>query len=256
MFEQMLLPTGGTHQARSTALAVILQALVVAFVVFVIPVMFVAQLPKLELATELIAPPLPAPPPPPAPPAEAMRTHAAARPVPRTFVLPKTATPAPIPQQVPLIAEAPPSLSGLTAPTAGIQGGIPGGVLGGILGGSLGGVIGAPPAPPAPPAQPAPVAKAPAQIRVGGEVQAARLTHEVTPVYPQIARQARVSGVVQLAAIIAPNGTVKNLHVISGNPLLVDAAVSAVKQWTYRPTYLNGKPVEVATDVDVKFTLS
>jgi protein TonB len=91
---------------------------------------------------------------------------------------------------------------------------------------------------------------------VGGEVQAALLKHEVVPVYPLIAKSARIQGTVRLSASIAPNGTVKDLRVLSGNPLLVDAAQNAVKQWTYQPTYLNGKPVEVLTEIDVQFTLS
>ena len=258
MFEQMLLPTGGTHQGRNTALAMVCEALLVVFVVFIIPVIFVAQLPKLQLATELIAPPLPAPPPPPAPPAEATRPRPIQHVAPRTFVLPRNlVAPVTIPKEAPMIAEGAPSLSDAGV-VGGVEGGIPGGVLGGTLGGSIGGSIGAPPAPkaqPAPAPTPAP-ATTPSQIRVGGEVQAAKLLHEVTPAYPPIARQARVSGVVHLSATIAPNGSVEDLHVLSGNPLLVDAAVNAVKQWTYKPTYLNGQPVQVLTDVDVKFTLS
>lgn len=86
-------------------------------------------------------------------------------------------------------------------------------------------------------------------------MEAARLTHEVVPVYPIIAKRARVQGMVRLSASIAPNGTVKDLHVLSGNPLLVVAAQKAVKQWTYQPTYLNGKPVKVLTEIDVHFML-
>ncbi len=253
MFEQMLLPTGGTHQARNAALAFAGQAVLAAFAILVVPAIFVAQLPKLELATELIAPPAPPPP------AAAMRAPsrpAVSKIVPRAFVFPRVIAPAPIPQQPAMDAETPPSLSD----TGGVVGGIPGGVLSGItggsLGGELGGMIGAPPAPKAEAAAPPATApQTPSQIRVGGDVQAARLTHEVAPAYPPIARQARVAGTVELSATIGSNGKVKDLHVMSGNPLLVDAAVNAVKQWTYQPTYLNGKPVEVLTEVDVRFTL-
>lgn len=257
MFEQMLLPTGGTHQRRNAALAFVGQALLVAVAVFVVPAVFVAQLPTLELSTELIAPPLPPPPPP--PPASATRAPAhpaAVRPVPRTFVVPQLVAPKSIPQQVAMDTDAAPPLADVDA-SNGVIGGIPGGVPGGTLGGSIGGTIGAPPAPVAetPAPLPAPVAKAPSQIRVGGDVQAARLLHEVAPSYPPIARQAHISGTVALSATIAPNGTVQQVRVITGNPLLVNAAVTAVKQWTYRPTYLNGQPVQVLTEVDVKFTL-
>lgn len=221
----------------------------------VVPALFVAQLPKLELSTELIAPPLPPPPPP--PPAAATRAPAhpaVVKPVPRTFVLPELVAPKSVPQQVAMDTDDAPALPDLDS-LAGVTGGIAGGIPGGVLGGSIGGTIGAPPAPKVQAPPPAPVAQAPSQIKVGGDVQAARLVHEVSPAYPPIARQARISGTVALSATIAPDGTVKNLRVMNGNPLLVDAAVNAVKQWIYKPTFLNGNPVEVLTEVDVKFTL-
>ena len=256
MFEQMLLPTGGTHQKRNAALAFVGQALLVGVAVFVIPAVFVAQLPKLELSTELIAPALPPPPPP--PPAAATRAPAhpaSVKPVPRTFVVPQLIAPKSIPQQVAMDTDAAP-IADVDA-SNGVVGGIPGGIAGGVLGGSIGGTIGAPPAPvaQAPPPPPAAVAATPSQIKVGGDVQAARLLHEVQPSYPPIARQAHIAGTVELSATIAPDGTVKEVRVMSGNPLLVNAAVTAVKQWTYRPTYLNGQPVQVLTEVDVKFSL-
>ena len=74
-------------------------------------------------------------------------------------------------------------------------------------------------------------------------------------VYPQLARQARVSGVVMIAALISREGNIASLQVKSGHPLLVPAAVEAVKQWRYQPTLLNGDPVEVATEISVHFTL-
>lgn len=257
MFEQMLLPTGGTHQTRNTMLAFVGQAALVAFAVLIVPALFVAQLPKLELSTELIAPPLPPPPPPPpAAATQALAHPAVVKPVPRTFVLPQLIAPKSIPQQVAMDSDAPPALASPDL-TAGITDGVAGGIPGGVLGGSLGGSIGAPPAPKvqAAPA-PAPVAQIPSQIKVGGDVQAARLLHEVQPSYPPIARQAHIAGTVALSATIAPDGSVKNLKVLSGNPLLVDSAVKAVRQWTYKPTFLNGTPVEVLTEVDVKFSLS
>jgi len=250
MFEQMLLPTGGTHQTRNAFIAFAGQALLVAFAILVIPAIFVAQLPRLQLATELIAPPLPPAPPPPPPAATRAPSHqAVSRVTPRVFVPPQIIAPKVVPQQAPMIADLAPPLA-----DAGTVGGVIGGVPDGVLGGSIGGVIGAPPAPKVQ-APVAPAPQTPSQIRVGGEVQAARLMHEVTPAYPPIARQARIAGTVALSATIASDGTVKDLRLLSGNPLLVDAAVNAVKQWTYRPTYLNGKPVQVLTEVDVRFTL-
>jgi TonB family protein len=92
-------------------------------------------------------------------------------------------------------------------------------------------------------------------IRVGGNVQAAKLISQPKPIYPPAAKEARIQGVVQLLATIAKDGTVKDLQVILGEPLLVEAAMSAVQQWVYQPTLLNGNPVEVVTQIDVNFTL-
>jgi TonB family protein len=96
----------------------------------------------------------------------------------------------------------------------------------------------------------------PARIRVGGNVQQTKLVSLPPPVYPPLAKQARIQGVVKLNATIAKDGTVQHLEVISGHPLLIQAALDAVRQWVYQPTLLNGQPVEVQTDIDVNFTLA
>jgi protein TonB len=93
-------------------------------------------------------------------------------------------------------------------------------------------------------------------LRVGTGVQAANLIFGPKPVYPQLAKSARVQGTIKLQAIIAVDGTIKNLRLISGPPLLVNAAVEAVRRWQYKPTLLNGSPVEVITEIDVNFTLN
>lgn len=94
------------------------------------------------------------------------------------------------------------------------------------------------------------------RIRVGGNVQAARILNRVQPVYPEAARQARIEGVVRLHVIIGKEGSITQLEVISGHPLLQQAALDAVRQWAYQPTLLRGKPVEVDTTIDVIFTLN
>jgi protein TonB len=94
------------------------------------------------------------------------------------------------------------------------------------------------------------------RIRVGGNVQAANLIRKVVPVYPPLAKQARIQGTVRFQAIIGKDGTIQNLQLVSGHPLLVANAQQAVSQWIYRPTLLNGDPVEVVTTIDVNFTLS
>lgn len=93
------------------------------------------------------------------------------------------------------------------------------------------------------------------RLKVGGTVQAANLIRQVKPVYPQLARQARISGAVRFTAVISRDGTIQNLQLVSGHPLLVTAAQEAVKQWLYKPTLLNGEPVEVVTQIDVNFVL-
>ncbi len=104
---------------------------------------------------------------------------------------------------------------------------------------------------------PPPVAKKapPKRIRVGGNVAKAHLTRQVRPQYPPLARQARIQGTVKLSAVISKDGTIQKLDVLSGHPLLVPAALDAVRQWRYRPTLLNGEAVEVLTNIDVNFTL-
>jgi len=84
----------------------------------------------------------------------------------------------------------------------------------------------------------------------------AKLIRQVVPIYPQMAKVARVSGVVHLIGIIAKDGTIRNLQVIDGHPLLTKAALDAVSQWVYKPTLLSGEPVEVICPIDVVFKLS
>jgi TonB family protein len=107
------------------------------------------------------------------------------------------------------------------------------------------------------PAAPADAGAAvPARIRVGGNVQQNMLISQPPAVYPPLAKQARIQGVVKLSATIAKDGTIQHLEVISGHPLLIPAALDAVRQWVYEPTLLNGQPVEVVTEIDVNFTLA
>ena len=94
------------------------------------------------------------------------------------------------------------------------------------------------------------------RLRVGGNLLAAKISNRVQPVYPPLARQTRVQGVVRLHVILQNDGTVQQIEVVSGHPLLVRAAMDAVRQWCYQPTLLNGEPVEVDTIVDVVFALN
>jgi TonB family protein len=110
-------------------------------------------------------------------------------------------------------------------------------------------LTGSPPPPSFGPSSP------PSRIRVAGNVAAAQRLRDVAPVYPDLARQAGVQGAVRLNIVIDKQGHVSNISVITGHPLLIPAALDAVKQWEYKPTLLNGQPVEVATEVSVPFVL-
>jgi protein TonB len=116
----------------------------------------------------------------------------------------------------------------------------------------LGGVPGAPPPPPPPPAK----AKPTGPQRIGGQVAEANLIRKIAPAYPPLAKSARVQGTVKFTATISKEGNIENLQLVSGHPLLVNAAKEAVLQWKYKPTLLNGEPVEVITEIIVNFTLS
>jgi len=101
----------------------------------------------------------------------------------------------------------------------------------------------------APGSEPAP------RIVVGANGQEAKLVKKVVPMYPPEARAVRIQGAVVLSALIGKDGTIQELRLVSGHPMLAPAAMEAVKQWQYAPTLLNGEPVEVSTQVTVSFTL-
>jgi protein TonB len=97
-------------------------------------------------------------------------------------------------------------------------------------------------------------AKAP--IKVGSPLPKNFLIHQVRPVYPKAAKKDHVEGTVRFDVVISKTGEVNEIHLVSGNPMLVPAALDAVKQWRYAPTLLNGEPVEIKTTVDINFTLN
>jgi periplasmic protein TonB len=107
---------------------------------------------------------------------------------------------------------------------------------------------------PAAPVRPAGAAVPPTQIRVGGNVQSTKLISQPMPVYPPLAKQARIQGTVRFEAVIGADGRIVSLNLVSGHPLLVEAAQEAVRQWVYQPTLLNGVPTQVITQIDVNFT--
>jgi tetratricopeptide (TPR) repeat protein len=108
---------------------------------------------------------------------------------------------------------------------------------------------------PPPPPPPGGGGATPTRVRVGGMVQQANLIKKIDAIYPPLAVQAQISGQVRFTVIIGKDGTLQNIQLISGHPLLVAAAQDAVSQYVYKPTLLNGNPVEVITQVDVNFSL-
>lgn len=112
------------------------------------------------------------------------------------------------------------------------------------------------PPPPEKPRVEEPKPLPPKSVAVSKGAQLAKLIHQVKPVYPIVAKMARVSGTVQLVGVISKDGTIRNLQVLSGHPLLVRAALEAVSQWIYRPTTLSGEPVEVTAPIEVNFILT
>jgi periplasmic protein TonB len=238
------------------------------FAIVVVPYLRYSEMPELAEGTvhAFFVEPTQGPPPPPPPPAAAAPKKVAtvapkiSKPKP-VIEEPKFTAPIDVPKQAPhddavdagAVADAAPAVgSGVPGgEPGGVEGGVAGGVAGGVPGGTLGGVgeakVEATPPPPPPPDKP---------VRVGGQIKAPKKIRDVAPVYPEVAKQARVEGVVILEATISPEGRVENVRVLRGSPLLDDAAANAVKNWVYSPTLLNGTPVAVVMTVTVSFKLS
>ncbi|HEY6946621.1 MAG TPA: energy transducer TonB [Candidatus Acidoferrum sp.] len=244
MFDEMVISSPNPKKTNKWWTVLVSSAFQIAFlgILILIPLIYTEALPKTMMATMLTAPPPPPPPPPPPAAVQVVKV----RPQVHLMDAGKLMAPKVIPKDIKIIKEeAEPDMG-----SVGAVGGVPGGVAGGSMGGVLGGVLGgvgtvAPPKP-----------KPTGPIRVGGNVQAARIVNRVQPIYPPLARQTRISGTVRLHAIISKDGTIQQLEVISGHPLLQQAALDAVRQWRYQPTLLNGEPVEVDTTIDVIFSLN
>ena len=245
MFEQSILANvSAASKTRALAVSFGIQTMVMVGVIAV-PLFFADRLPRVPLWTPLAVPlPAPAPPTPVDPARSSSSSTAIMRAMPRAF--PETSFASrPVSYTPTIISDSISSADSLGPPTA-----IPFG-LGNSAGPTISIVAAAPRVVPViPPKQPD------KPLRVVSEMQAAKLIHKVVPLYPPIALHAHVSGTVQLTGVIAKNGTIEHLELISGNPLLVPAAIAAVKQWIYSPTFLNGEPVEVIAPIDVIFRLS
>lgn len=242
MFEQSLVVDTGQGRKGWTFAASMAGELLAVTALMLLPLLYTQALPIVQaVAVRLPAPPLP-PAPAPERPASTVRPR---QETPRIFT--GVEAPRRIPDRVAMLIDQP------AAPMPpGASPGVPGGI-----GEAMPPALAIPiPAPPKPVAE----SKAPAAPRkplvVGGNVQEAKLLKRVIPAYPALARAARISGTVKLVGVIAADGTIQQLQVVSGHPLLVRAALEAVRQWVYRPTLLNGAPVEVIAPIDVVFTLA
>ena len=207
-----------------------------------VPVLFfTGALPEvptmMAFVVEASAPP---PPPPPPPPLAKASAHTAAK-------------PAPSPGAAPV---EPPSTIQPERPNDEGDIGVPGGVEGGILGGVVGGVVGGLPGDIPPPPPPAPLPPPRAPVRVGGQIQAPALARKVDPIYPDVAVSARLHGVVILEANVDRDGSVVDVKVLrTGGRLLDGAAITAVRQWQYKPLILNGSPEPFVLTVVLTFNL-
>lgn len=242
MFQDSTVPRG--RRPYAFAFSFLFQCLGLALLAAV-SIVVAPSLPTAVWTDVLLTPPPPRSAPPPA--AEVVRSRAPAR-------FTELVQPTAIPDRVRIIVDDPSDFAEAALP------GIPDLGLGPGAGGGTGLPIGVPgpsgpvaPPPPPPVEKPAPQPAAP--VAVPSLMQEAKLIHRVQPVYPRIAVQTRTEGTVKLQAVIASDGTIERLEATSGHPLLVRAALEAVKQWRYRPTILNGQAVPVATQIDVRFRL-
>jgi protein TonB len=245
MFEQsLLIDPPGAKKTGALALSITMQTAAVA-VMIALPLIYSDRLPLAPRFISIAFPP-PAPPPPPMEHVQATSsTTRGSALTPKPFVAPRRIVAL---SEIPQISalEAPPEFA--PSHTAGV----PGGIGGSSLAAEILHEIIIPPKPPVvvemlkPPSKP---------VMIGGDVQEAKLIRKVIPPYPALARQARVSGTVRLIGVIAKDGTIQQLQLVSGHPLLAPAALEAVRQWLYRPTILNGQAVEVIAPIDVIFKL-
>jgi protein TonB len=255
MFEQAVLSNGpASKRVWTTFAGVTGQALLVTFAVM-IPMIWPEAMPSRQSLLRIFVPGVPPGPPPKGVAAAAPRVAHFA---PKQWNGTSLALPRRIPDQVAILDE-PPDLGG---PVLGSGVGIPGGTGTGPGEGVLAGMDSlipvVPPRPIAhvePAATPTPVHTI-ERVTIGGLVKLGAPIRRVEPRYPPIAAQAHISGVVELVAVVGVDGRIKELTLKSGNPLLVPSAIEAVRQWLYKPTTLNGNPVEIIAPITVTFRLN
>lgn len=244
LFQSLIVaqPLPGTRSKGATlVVSATVHALLVAAIV-VVPLFFYDAIPQPSesiLKAFFVSPAevAPAPPPPP-PPAPAVRAA--------------IKVPAPIPVAPPAFVapiEVPEGLQQAEGIELGfgVEGGVPGGVEGGVPGGVLGGVVGGAMSQLAPP--PTKV------VRVGGNIVTPKMIKKVAPEYPDLAKASRLGAIIIMEAQVDTHGAVNSVNILRGHPLFDEAAVSAVKQWRYRPLLLNGEPTQFIVTVTLNFNI-
>ena len=230
MFEQTFVE-GKTKKTWTVLIAFIAQTVFI-IVAVILPMIYFDVLPKTTFTSFLVAPP---PPPPPPPPPAAVAVVKIVKVIPRQFDAGRLMAPKSVPKEIATIREEelPPASTGV----GGVMGGIPGGVAGGTPGGVLGSILSSTPTNMPPPPPPPVKAVTLKRITIGGNVQQAKLVRQPKPVYPPLAKQARISGVVHLAAVISKDGTIQDLKVISGSPswsaLPLLRPIPAIRCWRW-----------------------
>jgi periplasmic protein TonB len=249
LFSEALLEMSSTRQNRSAkdALISVVFHAVVLTALLVAPLYFTDRIDMTRFAQTFLVAPLPPPPPP--PPMAQNLVKSVATPKRMLISNGKLLAPTVIPQKVTILKEEPPPDLG-----EGVAGGVPGGVPGGQMGGVIGGIISGSTHTSVPMPVPASSPKAP--MRVGGRIKPPRVLQAPAPKYPVLARQSNLEGKVLLDAVIDAQGNVTEVQVVSGHPLLINAALDAVRQWKYEPTYLNDQAISVKLFVTVTFQLS
>ncbi len=260
MFEQVMAAEMGQAHRTWTTLAGMAGQLLLVTAAVVAPLVSPQVLPRTQFLERIIAP---------RPPAGPTGNHVKIVDVqraPRPTQIEGSRLIAPRPEAIPakpVLIDEPPLVGTDVGVGAGAEGGVAGGSQDGIRGGLADFVARQAVASPKPPAPVAAVAAPPKpavaeipRIKLGGQVLAGKLIRKVLPVYPVLARQARIQGDVELLGVVGTDGHIRQLQVVKGHPLLVQSAVDAVKQWLYRPTSLNGEPVEVIAPITVAFRLN
>jgi protein TonB len=211
------------------------------------PLIYTEALPK-TIWTEVLRAPLPPPPPPSSLGSQTLRR--ATRALSSDEIL---KAPPSIPAKIVLVHDEPLPPAQFPSTSIGVPGGICDGQPGAALDPVMQNILRN--AAPQPPSAQSFKAALPPRIRVGGRVSPPRLVYQPKPEYPQLARITRTEGAVELEAVIGKDGTIEELKVLRGHPLLVNAALDAVQRWRYQPTLLNGEPIEVVTEITVNFKL-